>query len=126
MSYGKVKIDQADKCFSLYIRTRDQWTCQRCLTSYKPPTAALHCSHFAGRGKENTRFDPRNATALCYGCHQYFTSHPQEHYLWQVERLGQQEVDKIVLASNLYCKKERKLEAMYWRQKLKEDYPNAI
>lgn len=115
---GKVKIDAADRAFSLYIRTRDGWRCQRCLKQYKPPTMALHCSHFQGRGKEATRFEPLNADALCYGCHQYFTSHPGEHYTWQVERKGQKAIDLIVLASNTYKKKDRKAELIYWRQQL--------
>lgn len=114
-----VKITPADKAFSLYIRTRDKWTCQRCGKYYEPPTMALHCSHFQGRGKEATRFDPLNADAMCYGCHRYLGSHPAEHYMWQVQRKGQDVVDRIVLASNGYKKKsERKLEAIYWRQEL--------
>lgn len=119
---GKIKIDVADKLFSLYVRTRDKWTCQRCLTTYHPPTAALHCSHFQGRGHESTRFEPLNADALCYGCHMYFTAHPGEHYIWQVSRKGQTMIDKIVLLSNTYKKKDRKLEAMYWRQQLMTDF----
>ena len=112
---GKIKIDSADKAFSQYIRTRDSWKCQRCRTQYKPPTQALHCSHFQGRGKEGTRFEPLNADALCYGCHQYFTSHPAEHYAWQVARKGQKTVDMLVLQSNTYHKKDRKMEMIRWR-----------
>ena len=115
-----MKLDPADVAFSKYIRTRDNWTCQRCSKTYKPPTRALHCSHFQGRGKENTRFNPDNADALCHGCHRYFTAHPAEHYEWQVKKKGQKKVDEIVLASNLYCKKDRKLQAMYWKKKLSE------
>lgn len=117
---GKVKIDVADKAFSQYIRTRDNWTCQRCFKQYEPPTMALHCSHFQGRGKEATRFDPRNADALCYGCHQYFTSNPSEHYRWQVEKKGQEAVDEIQRLSNTYMKKDRKAQAAKWRAELKE------
>lgn len=117
---GKVKIDVADKAFSLYIRTRDNWTCQRCLTKYTPPTMALHCSHFQGRGKEATRFDERNADALCYGCHQYFTSHPAEHYQWQIERKGEEVIACLVLLSNSYMKKDRKAQAVKWRTAIKE------
>jgi uncharacterized CHY-type Zn-finger protein len=81
---------------------------------------ALHCSHFMGRGKEATRFDPENADALCYGCHQYFTSHPAEHYQWQIKRKGEATVNALVVRSNQYKKKDRKLEAMIWRQALKD------
>jgi len=122
VSFGKIKLDQADKYFSLWIRNRDNWTCQRCGKQYKPPTSALHCSHFVGRGKENTRFDPDNASAHCYGCHQYFTSHPAEHYAWKLGKIGEKEMSKLMLKSNMYCKKDRESEKLYWRQKLKEDY----
>lgn len=120
-----IKISSADKAFSDYIRTRDNWTCQRCKKRYDPNVAiqrmALHCSHFKGRGKEATRFDPLNADALCYGCHRYFTANPDEHYMWQVTRKGLKTVEKIILASNGYKKKsERKLEAIYWRNELKK------
>lgn len=116
---GGVKIDAADRAFSQWIRTRDKWTCQRCDKYYAPPTMALHCSHFMGRGKEATRFEPQNADALCYGCHRYFTAHPAEHYGWQVKRKGQDVVDRLVLQSNMYHKKDRKAEAMYWREQLR-------
>lgn len=113
-----MKIDTADKAFSLYIRTRDNWTCQRCGKQYTPPTNALHCSHFMGRGKEGTRFEPMNCDALCYGCHQYFTSHPALHTEWQIERKGQEMVDKLKLQAHLYKRKDRKTEVLIWRQAL--------
>lgn len=117
---GKIKIDPADKAFSLYIRTRDKWTCQRCGTQYTPPTSALHCSHFMGRGKEGTRFEPSNADSLCYGCHRYFTAQPALHNQWQVERKGQATVDRLILQSNTYKKKNRKDEKLIWDLALKD------
>ena len=115
-----VKIDVADSAFSKYIRTRDNWTCQRCMKKYEPPTSALHCSHFMGRAKEATRFDPENADALCYGCHRYLTAHPAEHMALQIKRKSQQTVDEIILRSNTYKKKDRKMEVLIWRQALKD------
>lgn len=73
-----------------------------------------------GRGKEATRFDEENCDALCYGCHQYFTSHPAEHYMWQVAKKGQKAIDLIVLRSNQYHKKDRQLAYIYWNQRLIE------
>lgn len=122
VSFGKVKIDAADKYFSLYIRNRAKWNCERCGKHYEPPTSALHCSHFIGRGKENTRFDLDNASAHCYGCHQYLTSHPAEHVAWKIEQVGERAVNILMLKSNMYCKKDRESEKIYWRAKLKEDY----
>lgn len=117
---ANIKIDKADKAFSTFIRTRDNWTCQRCMKRYDPPTSALHCSHFMGRGKEATRFDEDNADALCYGCHRYFTAQPAEHYQWQVKKKGQKTVDMLVLRSNQYSKKDRQMAYLYWSQRLKE------
>lgn len=116
----KVKIDKADRVFSQYIRTRDNWTCQRCGKRYEPPTSALHCSHFMGRGKEATRFDEDNADAMCYGCHRYFTAQPAEHYLWQVKTKGQDKVDDIILRSGKYHKKDRDAAYQYWKERLSE------
>lgn len=117
---GKVKIDKADRMFSLYIRTRDGWKCKRCGNQYTPPTSALHCSHFKGRGKENTRFDERNADALCYGCHRYFTAQPDEHYKWQLETKGQKVVDDIIRCANTYKKKDRETDYLKFKTKLSE------
>lgn len=117
---GAIKIDKADKVFSEYIRTRDKWTCQRCGRKYEPPTSALHCSHFQGRGKEATRFDELNADAMCYGCHRFFTANPIDHYDWQVKRKGQKVVDDIRLRSNQYMKKDRAMAHLYWKERLKE------
>ena len=119
MSY-KVKIDKADSVFSTYIRTRDGWTCRRCGKKYEPPTSALHCSHFQGRGKEATRYDEENCDAICFGCHRYFTAYPAEHYMWQVKTKGQKTVDMIVLRSNQYMKKDRLMAKIYWTERLKE------
>lgn len=124
MSWGKVKIDPADKVFSQWIRLRDK-ECVRCHSSVKFNDKGLpishQASHFQGRGKENTRFDPDNVDTLCGGCHRYFTSHPGEHYLWQVERKGLDTVSRIILYSNMYVKKDRAAHKMYWTRRLKED-----
>lgn len=126
-----MKLDKADKAFSMWIRSRDDWTCQRCSKQYTPtynakgmPTvgASLHCSHFKGRGKEAVRFEPLNADAMCHGCHKYFTAQPDEHVKWQVKTKGQNTVDRVILAASGYKKKDRDLEYQYWKQKLKEDF----
>lgn len=118
----KIKIDPADKAFSQWIRLRDG-RCLRCQSQVrvndKGEPVSHQASHFQGRGKENTRFDPENVCTLCTGCHMYLTAHPAEHYAWQIARLGQQKVDDIVLRSNLYRKKDRKAEALFWKQELK-------
>lgn len=125
MSFGKIKIDPADKYFSQYVRLRDR-KCLRCESKVRFNDKGLpvshQASHFQGRGKENTRFNLDNVCTLDTGCHMYFTAHPAEHYEWQVKRLGQALVDSLVLLSNTYCKKDRISEAIYWKQRLQEDF----
>lgn len=116
----KVKIDEADRLFSEWIRRRDG-ACVRCgrKGTGLHGIVGLQNSHFQGRRKEGTRFDPENCDGLCSGCHSYFTSNPGEHYLWQVQKKGQEAVDALILRSNLYHRKDRQAEALYWRQALK-------
>jgi hypothetical protein len=51
----------------------------------QPPTTSLQCSHFQGRAKLATRFDPDNAFAHCAGCHRYFGANPYEFVAWVEE-----------------------------------------
>lgn len=122
---GKIKRDKADELFSYWIRLRDK-KCKRCGSKVGFNAKGLpnthDCSHFKGRGKEGTRFEPLNCDTLCMGCHMYFTSQPDEHYAWQVQTKGQDTVDKIILAANTYKKKDRVAEKLYWRQKILEDH----
>lgn len=125
MGWGKVTRDPADDAFSKWIRLRDM-QCRRCLSPVKLNDKGMpvshQASHFQGRRKESTRFDPENVDTLCGGCHSYFTSHPGEHYEWHVKTKGQSVVDAVILRSNMRGKKDREMEKLYWRQKLKEDY----
>jgi len=120
-----MRTDPADRLFSIWIRLRDRM-CKRCKASGSFNEKGLPIthqnSHFKGRRKESTRFEPLNCDELCGGCHMYFTSQPDEHYLWQVETKGQKVVDQIILLANTYKKKDRKLEAMYWKQRILEDF----
>ena len=100
-----IKRTMADKLFSEIIRTRDNWTCQRCNKSIDQFSSrarqGLHCSHFIGRSRYTTRFDERNCVALCYGCHRFFTSNPLEHHEWQVKRLGTDMIVDLHAQSNM-------------------------
>ena len=125
MSIGKIRIDLADKYMWQWVRLRDM-ACQRCGSAVRLNDKGLpithQASHFQGRRKESTRFDPSNLDCLCSGCHSYFTANPAEHYEWQVKRKGQKLVDEIVLKSNLTQKKQRGLEAIFWKRRLRQDY----
>jgi len=85
-----IKIKAADKWFSLCIRERACWKCERCGTYYpEDRRMGIHCSHFHGRGKWATRHDPDNCEALCYGCHSYMEQHPDIHRSRELKRLGE-------------------------------------
>jgi nitrate/TMAO reductase-like tetraheme cytochrome c subunit len=120
-----IKIDQADKYFSQWIRLRDR-ECRRCHSLVKFNEKGLPISHqnshFKGRRKEGTRFEPLNCDTLCGGCHSFFTENPTEHEVWQVMMKGQKTVDKLILLSNTYRKKDRELEKIYWKQRILKDY----
>lgn len=118
-----MKLDPADKAFSKYVR-KSQGKCQRCGSPVQfndnGDPISHQLSHFQGRRKEATRFDLENCDCLCGGCHKWFTAMPYEHVQWQIKTKGQQKVDEIILRSNQYCKKDRKLQQMIWEKAYKD------
>lgn len=96
-----IKRTKEDIEFSRTIRKRDNWMCQRC-GSYKGPDSGpkLHCAHYFTRRTRATRFDPMNALALCYGCHQFVDSHAAEkEALWRL-RIGNEAFDALTLRAH--------------------------
>lgn len=89
-------IARADTLFSLYIRTRDNWTCCRCHKSYPNNSMGFHCSHYFGRTIKETRWDEKNCDGLCYGCHKIWEKEDREGYrTFKVTQLGQQGFDEL-------------------------------
>ena len=76
-SKRKAKLHDADKLFSQYIRNRDGWACVRCGSPVTP-----QCAHLHSRIYRAIRFNPKNATTLCKGCHVMFTHRPLEWQDW--------------------------------------------
>ena len=111
-----MKRSKWDKVFSDAVRTRDKWICQRC-SKYYPSgrRQGLHCSHFYGRAKYSTRFDFDNAEALCYGCHQYLGSHPEEHRKHKMIRIGKSKFQKLTLRSNNRASKKDLLSNWHYK-----------
>lgn len=118
-----IKRRKSDELFSQYIRMRDR-ACQRCGSPVEFNAKGLpishQASHFQGRGKEATRFDPENVDTLCGGCHMYLGANPYEHTAWQIKKKGIDAVNAIVLRSNGYKKRDDKMECIIWRQAIKE------
>ena len=113
----KIKLRKTDILFSKYIRKRDKFTCQRCGTVYPDGGRGLHCSHYWGRGRENTRFDPDNCVALCFGCHHIWGGDGREEYKeFMINRLGQKAYDLLDVRAHMYKKRDDKLDEIFIKQ----------
>lgn len=105
-----MKISLVDKLFSLFIRDRDDWRCQRCFTQYSHPTMGLHNSHYFGRTKKSVRFDPQNCDALCWGCHRIWEKEDREGYRnFKIKQLGEKAHDALILRANMPQKIDYKM-----------------
>lgn len=97
-SSGGIKITNPDKWFSLCVRERANWTCERCLRKFPeeysleglPKAQGLDCSHYFGRSNWSVRFEPFNAHAHCRGCHGIFESDPHYFQEWVKEKIGKE------------------------------------
>jgi len=122
-----VKLRANDRKFSNYIRARDNWRCVACgdkSKDYSENRQGLHCSHFFGRGRENTRFDPLNCVALCRHHHLYAWGHSDgrdEYKAYMIKRIGQDEFDKLEVRAHMTKKRDDKLDALGIEQLLKGD-----
>lgn len=125
-----IKIDQADKVFSQYIRVRDR-RCVRCSSPVQFNDKGLpvshQASHFFGRGKESTRFDPENVDTLCYPCHVRWGSTEREDYRqFKINQLGEKGFDDLLLRSNSYQKKDRKMALLVSKELLKKALTETV
>ena len=114
----KIKLDGLDILFSQFIRRRTGGYCERCgkFNGWK----RLQTSHFIGRAKRSVRWDEDNAVGLCFGCHQYFTSHPLEHTEWFKKRLGDRFDLLIARTRNTHPKPDKEAITLYFKTKIKE------
>src|SRR3990167_1651150 len=109
-----IKIDISDKYFSYYIRLK-QGQCQRChslvVVNLETGMPVSHnASHYFGRGKENTRFDPENVDCLCFGCHKIWGSDDREGYrAFKIKQLGEEGFQALTIRSYQYKAKDRKM-----------------
>ena len=101
----KIKRSALDRKFSNYIRQRDSWRCCRCGTFYpEGDRQGLHNSHFHGRRKASTRFDPDNCDALCFGCHQFFHENRGVYATWKFYQLGEVEFEMLEARARKHVK----------------------
>lgn len=114
----RIKLLPLDKLFSEFVRKRAKGICERCGSN--KGWKGLQCSHFFGRAKKSVRWDEDNVSALCFGCHQYFTAHPYEHLQWFSERLGEVSFDMLVKRANIPQKPDVEAITLYLKAKLEE------
>jgi len=127
MSYFKVKLRPVDTLFSNYIRAKAKWKCEKCGRLCKINgewVYKLEASHYHGRRKESTRFDPMNVHSLCFSCHKrmggYTNSQNGEYDLWMKELLGEKEYKLLLLRANQSGKKDDVMNKIYIKELLKE------
>ena len=65
-----VKRTTADRHFSKCVRLRTNWHCEYCDKSFDHDRGSLHCSHYISRNYKIIRFNPYNALAHCFSCHE--------------------------------------------------------
>ena len=98
---GRLKIRADDTAFSLCVRERSGWRCERCGNQFQIGQArGLDCSHYFSRKAYSTRHHPLNAFAHCRGCHQHLGSNPElfrEHY---IEVLGEENLETLKTIHN--------------------------
>lgn len=121
-----MKSDPADKLFSQWIRRRDR-ECIRCFSpvffNEKGVPKSHQNSHYFGRAKQGTRFEPDNCDTLCHGCHRLWEKEDREDYReFKINQLGEERFNSLRLQSQLYHKKDYMAERIYWRIRLREDY----
>lgn len=118
----KIKLDKADTLFSRYIRLRDK-RCMRCLRrgDGNDGIDGLQASHYFGRGRESTRFDPLNVDSLCMGCHQIWGSEDREAYrIFKIRQLGESGYKLLCIRAESYLKKNRQAMVIAVKEMLKE------
>jgi 5-methylcytosine-specific restriction endonuclease McrA len=101
-------LERLDQEFSLMVRTRANWKCARCGGDFSGNRDALHCSHFHSRRHKATRFDPENATALCFSCHWYLDHHPNVHRIWKLTQIGEERYEALAKRANTIAKLDLK------------------
>ena len=103
-----IKIHPSDKYFSLCIRERNENKCEYCGKDYSEGRG-LQCAHYESRGNYALRYDPINAFALCYFCHQQLDGSPIRFTEFYLEKRGQTSLDVLTeLSRDLMRGKENR------------------
>ena len=101
----KIKVKKLDDWFSDWIRVRDNWICQRCGHLHNKHISTskqgLHNSHYFGRAKLSTRFDPENCDSLCFACHRIWQNDDREAYrAFKINQLNETGFNMLQVKAN--------------------------
>lgn len=94
-SYGKAAKAKATKLHSLYVRTRDGFTCRWCGAT-REDGKQIQCAHIISRSIGATRTDERNAIALCASCHWKQSKNPLVWARWLEDEFGREYLDDLL------------------------------
>jgi len=94
-NYGNKSKASATKLHSLYVRTRDNFTCRWC-GAKKTDGKQIQCAHIISRSISATRTDDQNAVALCASCHWQQTKNPLGWARWIEAELGSELLDDLL------------------------------
>lgn len=103
-------LEKADKVFSFWIRTRDNFTCVVCGSKERP-----QCGHLIKRGKHNTRFDEKNCNCQCSSCNWFHNEYPEAYTMFFLDKYGIEEYRKLMKSAYATPKKHQ-----YTREELNE------
>jgi len=123
MSIFKIKLRTTDKMWTKYIRTRDNYTCQKCGRRYtKDNCQNLGVSHYHSRRHENIRFDDDNCIALCsIPCHRYWGTEGRAEYTeFMKRRLGEERFKNLEIRKNIIKKRDDKADKIILKQLLEK------
>ena len=95
VDYGKSAKAKATKLHSLYVRTRDNFTCRWCGAT-KQSGKQIQCAHIISRSISATRTDESNAVALCASCHWAQSKNPLVWARWVEKELGTEFLDHLL------------------------------
>lgn len=119
---SKTKIRRTDQLFSQYIRQRDGECVYKVKCYGHQDIKELHCSHFHGRARESTRFDPENCDSACRTCHAFVHTADGIRWLEQFKKkqLGERNFNLLTLRANTPSKRDDTIMLLYVKQLLKD------
>lgn len=97
----KIRLQEKrlDKLWSLAIRTRDKFTCQRCGRVHKQ----VHAAHIVARVFKQTRWDLKNGITMCTYCHLFWAHRqPLEFTRWIENKLTKRKIKMLELKAQVH------------------------